>query len=102
MSQRGACEQARRIKCRQRRVRVVEDQRKLGAGKRHGIAARGLLKPGDDLLDVSNALRLESAIDQLGHDNLAEAFAFGRLWANADDPVPLQLRGVYITVDEPP
>src|SRR5262249_30623042 len=94
VKQRSARQQARGVECRKRRIDVADDQRNFSTCKRRGIAAFLLLEPGDDLLEISDALRTKSTMNQLGHDDLAEAFPFGRLGENALDPAGAQLRRV--------
>src|SRR5258708_39905509 len=80
-AQRRPREQAGGIEGRQRRIRVVHDQRDLGAAEHDSVAAL-VFYPFDDSLKVSHGLALEHAVNQFIHDYAIDFFAFGGVWGH--------------------
>src|SRR4051794_27577053 len=99
-AQRGAGEQPGRVERGERRARVVEDQRQLGAAEHHRVAAVGR-EPGDDALERSARCRTDHAVDQLVHDDAIDVVALRRRWADGGDAARGELLGVDLAVDEP-
>ena len=80
-AQRRPRKQARGIERRQRGIRVVHDQRNLGAAEYDSVAAL-IFHPSDDPLKGSDRLGLEDAVNQLIHDDAIDFFAFGGVRAH--------------------
>jgi hypothetical protein len=72
----GPRKQACGIQRGQWRIRIVHDQRDLGAAEHDGVAAL-VLHPSDHALEVGDGVEFEHAADQLIHDDAVDLFAFG-------------------------
>jgi len=84
----------------QRGIRVVHDQRDLGAAEYNRIAA-SILHPPDDTLKVGDSLGHENAVDQLTHDDAIDVFAFGGVWAHIRQTSRYESFRIDLTLDEP-
>jgi hypothetical protein len=99
-AQRRAREQACGIERRQRRIRVVHDQRDLSAAEYDSVAAL-VFHPSDDLLKVHDRLGLEDVTNQLIHDDAVEFFAFGAIRAHTLQSVRCESFWINLALDKP-
>ena len=95
-----ARKQARGIECRQRRARVVHDQRNLSATEYHGVA-RLAFHPPDDALEATDRLPLEDAIHQFIHDDAIDLFTFNGVRMHALQTARRELLWIDLALDEP-
>ena len=84
----------------QRRIRVIYDQRDLGAAEDDGIAAL-IAHPRDDLLDACGRCRLEHAAHQFIHDDAVDVVAFDRRRAHVFQAARGKFFRIHIAVDQP-
>src|ERR1700730_12774675 len=72
----GAGEQTGGVEGGEGRVRVVHEERDLGAAEYDGVAAFVALHAGDELLEVRDCFGTKDAVDELVHDDAVDGGAF--------------------------
>src|SRR5207245_5772377 len=82
------------VERRQGRVRVVHDQRDLGAAEDDGVAALAF-HARDDLLEVGDGGPRENTVNEFRHDDAIDLVAF--LWGRTDVVQPA--RGELLRID---
>src|SRR5207253_2541393 len=98
-AQRCPRKQACGIERRQRRIRVVHDQRNLGAAEYDGIATL-IFHPSDNPLKVSDRLGLEDAVNQLIEDDAIDLFAFAGVRSHKLQPARGKFFWINLALDQ--
>jgi len=87
------------IERRQGRIRVIHDQRDLGAAEDDRVATL-VLHPSDDPLKTSDRLGLEDAVNELIHDDAVDFFALGAVGTHVLHSARLELFRIDLALDE--